>query len=126
MNFPLKFGGSYFGMTHKLPQRATSTDLQAPRHTHLWWFTHNRRPTIFFFFFLKIECISMNETRLFVKHMFNVKLGIKNKNWNWKVLCYVKLFAKSVFLKCKMLKNRAALDVSKIMSYRYSMLLGNK
>ena len=25
-----------------------------------------------------------------------------------------------------MLKNRAALDVSKIMSYRYSMLLGNK
>ena len=40
------------------------------------------------------------------------------------MLC--KIVCKKPFLKCKMLKNRAALDVSKIMSYRYSMLLGNK
>ena len=40
------------------------------------------------------------------------------------MLC--KIVCKKRFFKCKMLKNRAALDVSKIMSYRYSMLLGNK
>ena len=39
------------------------------------------------------------------------------------MLC--KIVCKKRFFKCKMLKNRAALDVSKIMSYRYSMLLGN-
>ena len=88
-------------------QVTTTSNLNGPpgSKAHTPMMIHSQPETNdFSLLFLKIECISMNETRLFVKHMFNVKLGIKNKNWNWKVLCYVKLFAKSVFFKMQNVK----------------------